>query len=122
MKFNRSKIAAILAWVIGAMAIVAGGQVLLGRDPGYSVIGWLPVYNFSVGLVTFLFTAILLWRKSRYAMPAVIATFSLHTLVMIILQLGFRQVVATESIFAMTIRMVVWVIIIVLLLAETRKG
>jgi uncharacterized membrane protein len=122
MKFNRSKIAAILAWVIGAMAIVAGGQVLLGREPGYSVIGWLPVYNFSVGLVTFLFTAILLWRKSRYAMPAVIATFSLHTLVMIILQLGFRQVVATESIFAMTIRMVVWVIIIVLLLAETRKG
>jgi hypothetical protein len=122
MKFNRSKIAAILAWVIGAMAIVAGGQVLMGRDPGYYVIDWLPVYNFAIGLVTFFLTAILIWRKSRYAMPAVIATFGLHTLVMIILQLGYRQVVATESIFAMTIRMVVWVMIIVLLLAETRKG
>jgi hypothetical protein len=122
MKLNRSKIAAILAWVIGAMAIVAGGQVLMGRDPGYYVINWLPVYNFAIGLATFFLTAILIWRKSRYAMPAVIATFSLHTLVMIILQLGFRQVVATESIFAMTIRMVVWVIIIVLLLAEARKG
>lgn len=122
MKLYLSKIAAILAWVIGALAIVAGGQVLMGRDPGYYVIDWLPVYNFAIGLVTFFLTAILIWRKSRYAMPAAVATFSIHTLVMIILQLGYRQVVAADSIFAMTLRMVVWVLIIILLFAEARKG
>jgi uncharacterized membrane protein len=122
MKFNRSKIAAILAWVIGAMAIVAGGQVLLGREPGYSVIGWLPVYNFSVGLVTFLFTAILLWRKSRFSMPAALATFGLHALVMLILLIGYRPVVATESLVAMTVRIVVWAIVIALFVLEKRRA
>ena len=37
MKRPLSKIAAVLAFIIGAMAVFAGGQVLLGRDPGYYV-------------------------------------------------------------------------------------
>ena len=42
MNTTLNKIAAILAFGIGAMAVFAGGKVLLGNDPGYYVINWLP--------------------------------------------------------------------------------
>jgi hypothetical protein len=116
-----AKIAAILAFIIGAMAIFAGGQVLLGRDPGYYVISWLPVYNFGAGVLTALVTAVLIWRGSRYALPAALATFVAHTLVMVILQSAYRDVVATDSIVAMTVRMVIWLVILGLLLVQRRR-
>jgi len=48
-----NKIAAGLSFIIGAMAVVAGGQViLLGEQMDYYVIGWLPNYNFVVGLIS----------------------------------------------------------------------
>ena len=48
------KAAAIIAWIIGGMAVFAGGRVLLGTLPDYYVIDWLPIYNFIVGLITVL--------------------------------------------------------------------
>ncbi len=39
----QNKIAPILALIIGVMAVLGGG-VMLGRDPGYSVVGWLPIW------------------------------------------------------------------------------
>ena len=120
MKLN--KIASVLAFVIGAMAIFAGGQVIfLGKEMPYHVINWLPYYNFTMGLITFLVTAILIWKNSRYAMPAAIATFAIHALVMITLLIGYKGVVAPESIKAMTVRLVVWAVILILMYLETRK-
>ncbi|MBI3163511.1 MAG: hypothetical protein HYZ24_02430, partial [Chloroflexi bacterium] len=46
MNTTLTKISSILAFIIGAMAVFAGGQVLLGNLPDYCVINWLPVYNF----------------------------------------------------------------------------
>jgi hypothetical protein len=116
-----TKAASILAFIIGAMAIFAGGQViLLGKEMNYYVINWLPYYNFTMGLITFLVTAILIWKNSRYAMPAAIATFAIHALVMITLLIGYKGVVAPESIKAMTVRLVVWAIILVLMYLDSR--
>lgn len=67
------KAAAIIAWIIGGMAVFAGGRVLLGTLPDYYVIDWLPIYNFIVGLITVLVTAVLMWRDSRYALPAALS-------------------------------------------------
>lgn len=50
-----NRIAALLALVIGLMAIFAGGRVLLGILPDYYVIDWLPVYNFIMGAVSAFF-------------------------------------------------------------------
>ena len=86
MKINLNKIAAVLAFIIGAMAVFAGGQVLLGKLPDYYVINWLPVYNYTVGILTVCVTTILIWSRLKLAMPAAIATFGVHTLVMLILQ------------------------------------
>jgi hypothetical protein len=122
MKINLNKIAAVLAFIIGAMAVFAGGQVLLSKLPDYYVINWLPVYNYTVGILTVFVTAILIWRRHRFAMPAAIATFGLHALVMLILQASYRDEVAIDSIVAMTVRMTIWIIILALLYVQVRRN
>jgi len=122
MKMIFNKIASILAFIIGAMAIFAGGSVLLGRDPGYYVINWLLLFNYTFGILTVFFVAILIWNNSRLALPAAIAAFSLQGLVMIVLLTGYRDVVAPDSIMATIVRMVVWVIILGLLFIQRNKN
>ena len=116
-----NRIASMLAFIIGVMAVFAGGQVLLGNDPGYFVISWLPVYNYTLGILTVSITAIWIWKNSRYAMLAALTTFGLHTLVMLILQTAYRNVAAVESIQAMTIRLAAWILILSLTFIQLRK-
>lgn len=120
MKTIWMKIASILAFVIGAMAVFAGAQVLLGNDPGYYVINWLPLYNYTVGVLTVLITAGWIFKNHRLALPAAVGTFGLHALVMLILQFAYRDVVAPDSIRAMIIRLVVWAIILGLMAVQIR--
>ena len=47
-----NQIASILAFLVGIMSIVAGGKAMQGWNPGYSVLSWLPVYNFMMGIST----------------------------------------------------------------------
>jgi hypothetical protein len=122
MKIKLTHIVSILAFVIGAMAIVSGGQVLLGKGPGYYVIDWVPVYNFSMGLISFFISAILIWKDHKYALPVSIATLISHSVVMLILKTAYSDVAATESIRAMTIRIVVWTVNVALLLIHSWKA
>jgi hypothetical protein len=122
MNTTLNKIAAVLAFIIGGMAIFAGGKVLLGNDPGYYVINWVPLYNYTIGILTVFITAVLIWTNSRLAMSAVIGTFSLHALVMLLLQTVFRDTVASESIQAMTLRLIVWTVILGLMFFRSRKS
>lgn len=117
-----NKIASVLAFLIGGMAIFAGGKVLLGIDPGYYVIQWVPVYNYTIGILTVFITAILIWTNSRFAPLAAVGTFSLHAVVMVLLQAVFRSTVASESIQAMTLRLIVWAVILGLMYAGSRKS
>jgi len=93
-----------------------------GWDPGYFVLNWLPVYNFIMGVLTVIIPAILIWRNSRYAMPAAIATFSIHAIVTLLLLSVFRGTPAAESILAMTFRLVVWLIILALMFFQSWKN
>jgi hypothetical protein len=120
VKRTLSKVVAVLAFVIGAMAIFAGGQVLLGRDPGYYVIDWLPIYNFVMGVLTVLVVAPLIWRASKWALPAALAALAAHSLVMVVLRTAYSDVVAPDSLRAMTIRIVVWLLILALMFMEAR--
>jgi cell shape-determining protein MreD len=103
------------------MAIFAGGQVLLGILPDYYVIDWLPIYNFVVGIASAFLTAILIWKNNRLALPAAITTFGLHAIVMVILQTAYHNVVAPDSIKAMTVRLVIWIIILILMIIQQRR-
>jgi hypothetical protein len=117
-----NRIAAVLAFVIGIMAIFAGGQVLLGILPDYYVIDWLPIYNFVIGIASAFFTAIVIWKNNRLALPASITTFGLHTIVMLVVQTVYHDVVAPDSIRAMTVRLIIWTIILILMIVQQRKN
>jgi len=122
MKTLLTKIASILAFIIGGMAVFAGAKVLLGNDPGYYVINWLPIYNYTIGILTVFITAIYIFTNSRFVLPAAIGTFSLHALVMFILLIAYHGTVAPDSIRAMTIRLIVWAIILGLMFIQARKN
>lgn len=121
MKHLLSKTAALLAFAIGVMAVFAGGKVLLGQDPGYYVIDWVPIYNFSLGLVSAAVTAVLIWKNHSLALSAAVATLSSHSIVMVILQTVYREVVAPESTKAMTVRILAWSVILSLMLLQAWK-
>jgi hypothetical protein len=113
-----TKAASILAFVIGAMAVFSGGQILLGKIPDYYVIDWLPVYNFTIGVITLFITAVLIWKNSRFAFLAAVSTLTAHLMVMVILQTSYANLVAIDSIRAMIIRITVWTIILSLMLLQ----
>lgn len=115
------KIAAVLAFIIGAMAIFAGGQVLLGKAMDYYVIDWLPIYNFTAGLTSSFIVAILIWKGSKYTKAATIGIFAIHSTVMLVLQTAYQDVVASDSIKAMTVRLIAWAIILALIFVQMQK-
>ena len=121
MKINYRKIAAASAFIIGGMAVAAGGQVVLGKAMDYYVIDWLPVYNLIAGFLSLLISATLIWKDSKYALPLAIGTLASHGIVMLILQVAYQDVVAPDSIKATIVRIVVWVIVLSLLLIQKRK-
>ena len=106
---------------MGGLALVAGGQVMLGRDPGYTVIGWLPVYNVIAGLLALFVAVPLIWRGSAYAQPVVLLALAAHTIVMVILLVDYHNRVALQSLVAMMIRMITWVIIPILLRLQPQR-
>ena len=121
MKTTLNKIASSLAFLIGGIAVVAGGLVLLGQETDYFVINWLLLYNYTVGVLTVSLTAILIWRNSKLAMPAAIATLGAHTSVIFILLTAYRGIVSAHSLEDMTVRIVAWLIILALMFFQTRK-
>ena len=112
---NSIKVAAGLAFFVGAFSIFAGGMAMRGWNPGWSVLKWLPMYNFGMGILTVLIPAVLIWKNHPLAFFAAIAFFIIHLIATAILLLAFRDVVATQSLLAMTFRLVVWLIILVLM-------
>lgn len=116
-----NKIAALLATIIGAMAIFAGGKVLLGNLPDYYVIGWLPVYNFIMGIISACIASIVIWGNHRLAPAIAAATFGAHAVVMLALLIAYRPVVAPDSLAAMTVRLAVWAVIIGLIMTQRQR-
>jgi hypothetical protein len=122
MNTSLNKIASVLAFLIGGIAVVAGGLVLLGQETEYIVINWLLLYNYTVGVLTVSLTAILIWRNNRLAMPAAITTFGAHTSIMLILLTAYRGIVSAHSLEDMTVRIVAWAIILTLMFFQSRKN
>jgi hypothetical protein len=120
-EIRMNKSAASLAFIIGALSVIAGGMVIRGWQPGWLVLNWLPVYNFIMGVLTVFIPAVLIWKNSRYAMPAAVATFGIHAITTLLLLSAFRGTPAAQSIFAMIFRLIVWLVILALLFFNSRK-
>jgi hypothetical protein len=121
MTTTLNKIASVLAFLIGAISIAAGAKAIQGWDPGYSVLNWLPMYNFGMGVLTVLIPTVLLWRNSLYARITSIMVFGIHAVVTGFLLTAFQGMVAQESIIAMLFRLAVWVIILALMFFSQKK-
>ncbi|NOQ95768.1 MAG: hypothetical protein GQ555_04030 [Desulfobacterales bacterium] len=55
-------------------------------------------------------------------MSAAIGIFASHGIVMLVLQTAYRDLVAPDSIKAMIVRLVVWLIILTLTIIQARKN
>jgi len=60
-------------------------------------------------------------NNNTYALHDAIATLIGHSIVIIVLQTAYREVVVPDSIRAMTIRIFVWAAILILLLIQAWK-
>mgnify|MGYP003508580466 FL=1 len=101
-----------IAVLFGVATIFAGSRVLLGSDPGYEVFRPLLVYNTAMG-VAYLAAGIAIWRSvnaGRYA-AGVIFLLNLLVLVGIVVIYGSGGGVAVDSLRAMTLRTVVWLVL-----------
>lgn len=107
------KIASVLAVIIAVMAIRVSAKAMRGWQPGWKVVGWLPVYNFVVGILS-LVPAVLLWINHPYAWITSLVIFGIHAVVLSLLLTAFRGKVAQQSVRAMTFRVVVWIAILAL--------
>ena len=104
------RIIAVVASIIGIMAVITGSRVLLGMfDPGYEYFIPLIAYNVIMGLVSIL-AGFLIWRRNRKALLlASVITFA-HIIVFLLLKTVFSDVISDHSVNAMTFRSVGWII------------
>ncbi|MEO8519869.1 MAG: hypothetical protein ABI603_00820 [Acidobacteriota bacterium] len=105
-------LAAAVAGLFGVATLFAGGRVLLGSDPGYVVFRPLLLYNTTMG-VAYLAGGVTIWRsvsRGRYAAGAI---FLLNVLVLLGIILIYRSggAIAVDSLRAMTLRTVVWLVL-----------
>jgi hypothetical protein len=75
-----------------------------------------------MGVFAVLVVAPLIWRGSKWALPAALAALAAHSLVMVVLRTAYSDVVAPDSLRAMTIRMVAWLLILGLMFVQVRRS
>jgi hypothetical protein len=105
-------IVAAVAALFGVATLFAGGRVLLGSDPGYEVFRPLLMFNTAMG-VAYLAAGVAVWRSVTVGRNATVAIFLLNLLVLvgILVIYGSGGAVAVDSLWAMILRTVVWLVL-----------
>ena len=110
-----TKIIAVAAAAIGLMAVVVGSRVLLGLyDPGYQYFTSLVSYNVIMGTVS-VFAGILIWTRSSKALLTAYIILGAHIAVLFLISVVFGSQIADHSVNAMTFRVSIWIVLIVVL-------
>ena len=105
-------ILALVAVLFGMATIAAGGRVLMGADPGYVVFRPLLIFNTAMG-VAYVATGILAWRSADRGSHAAAAIFLLNLCVLGAIAYLYTTGggVAVDSVRAMILRTVVWLVL-----------
>lgn len=102
------RITAIATILIGLLALIAGTRTLMGLfDPGYDTFNLLVIYNVFMGIVS-LIAGYYIWKSYIVAQKISAAILAGHIIVLVLLLTLFNDIIATQSIQAMTFRVVVW--------------
>lgn len=109
-------LAAAVAVLFGVATLFAGGRVLLGADPGYEVFRPLLVFNTAMG-AAYLVAGVTIWRSVSAGRYAAGAIFLLNLLVLLTILVVYASggAVAVDSLRAMTLRTVVWLVLFIAL-------
>lgn len=107
------RIMATVAVVFGIVTIIAGSRVLTGTDPGYTVFQPLLVYNTLMGVV-YIVGGLMIWRNLRRGKYVAASIFTLNLIVLggIAYLYFVSGGVAVDSLRAMTLRTVVWLVLL----------
>ena len=107
------RIMAAVAVVFGIVTIIAGSRVLTGTDPGYTVFQPLLVYNTLMGVV-YIAGGLMIWRNLRRGKYVAASIFTLNLIVLggIAYLYFVSDGVAVDSLRAMTLRTVVWLVLL----------
>lgn len=108
------RVLALIALVFGLVTLVAGGRVLAGADPGYVVFRPLLLYNVAMGVV-YIAAALIAWRnvESGARVAAGIFGLNLAVLLAIVWLHASGAAVALQSVLAMIVRTVVWLLLFI---------
>ena len=103
---------ALVAVLFGLVTIFAGVRVLMGSDPGYIVFRPLLIYNTAMGLA-YVAAGIVAWRsvdQGKYAAGTIFA-LNVFALAAIGYLYAVENAVAIDSLRAMILRSVVWLVL-----------
>lgn len=116
MRYSRlfQNILALVGVLFGLVTLFAGTRVLLGADPGYIVFRPLLIYNTAMGFA-YIAAGVMAWRSLVRGRQAAAAIFVLNLLVLAAIGTLYATggAVAIESVHAMTLRSVVWLVLFV---------
>lgn len=107
------RIMAAVAVVFGIVTIIAGSRVLTGTDPGYTVFQPLLVYNTLMG-IAYIAGGLMIWRNIRRGKYVAASIFTLNLIVLggIAYLYFISDGVAVDSLRAMILRTVVWLVLL----------
>ena len=103
---------ALVAALFGLATIIAGTRVLSGSDPGYIVFRPLLIYNTAMGMA-YVAAGVIAWRsldRGKYA-AATIFVLNFFVLCAIGYMYAMGSAVAIDSLLAMILRTVVWLVL-----------
>lgn len=102
----------LIAVLFGVVTIFAGSGVLTGSDPGYVVFFPLLVYNTVMGFI-YIGVGVVAWRNVHYGRNGAAAVFVLNLLVLVAIWLLYNSggAVAIDSLRAMTLRTIIWLLL-----------
>ena len=105
-------VSALVAILFGLATIFAGTRVLAGSDPGYIVFRPLLIYNAAMGGV-YVVAGVLAWRSVDRGKYAAVTIFVLNFLVLGAISYLYTtgSAVAIDSLRAMTLRTVIWLVL-----------
>lgn len=114
---------ALIAIVFGVLTIFVGSRVLSGWDPGYVVFLPLLIYNTVMGFAYFA-VGVIAWRGLDPGRKGAGVIFLLNLLVLVAIAVFYASggAVAIDSLRAMTLRTVVWLVIFLGLWWLSRRG
>lgn len=102
----------LAAALFGLATIIAGTRVLLGSDPGYIVFRPLLIYNTAMGIV-YVAAGTIAWRSLKHGMYVAAGIFVLNLFVLAAIYFLYTEgsSIAVDSLRAMSLRTVVWLVL-----------